>query len=121
MKAYNANCTTPRADAFIQRNAAAAMREMRRLAEMHQQATDEMLIAASYLALTPRPRSERHGRVGGLGFGLFTPPLQKLQAMDCHGKIYFADPHRSAAMLMVKQRGGIKDVRATGIAEALQW
>ena len=97
------------------------MREMRRLAEKQQEATDEMLIAASYLSMTPRSRTECYGRVGGLGFGLFTPPLQKLQAMDCHGRIYFADPHRSAAMLMVKQRGGLKEVRAIGIAEGLQW
>lgn len=121
MQAANITCTTPRAETFIQRNAATAMREMRRLAEKQPHATDEMLIAASYLSMTPRPRSERYGRVGGLGFGLFTPPLQKLQAMDGHGRIYFAEPHRSAAMLMVKQRGGIGEVRAVGIAEGLQW
>lgn len=121
MKAYNNNSSTQRTDVFIQRSAIAAMREMRHLAEKQEQATDEMLIAASYLSMTPRPRSDRYGRVGGLGFGLFTPPLQKLQAIDCHGWMYFADPHRSAVLLMIKQRGGLKEVQAIGIAEGLQW
>lgn len=121
MKANNPHCVTSVADVFIHRHAATAMREIRRLASTLEQATDEMLQAACYLSMTARPRCYRYGRVGGLGFGLFRPPLQKLQALDMHGETYFAEPHLSAARRMVGQRGGLREVHLVGFAEALQW
>lgn len=111
--------------AFHLKHVSAAIRSWRHLAQIHSHATDAMLHAASYLAMTPRPRSQRYGRVGGMGFGLFAPPLQKLQALDGHGRIYFAEPHRSAALAMLQQRGGIGTMRVDdetrGLAEGMQW
>jgi hypothetical protein len=120
MMAEDPDCLCTAFETFHQKHFAAAIKEFRRLARAQNYATDDMLHATSYLAMTPRSRSERYGRVGGQGFGLFAPPLQKLQAIDRHAKYYFGEPHRSACLLMVQQQGGMKALKVAGVAEGFQ-
>lgn len=104
---------------FIRKHTLASMKELRRMAERREHATDEMIHAAMYLSMTARPRSPRFGREGGQGFGLFSPPLQKLQALDSHVETYWVDPHVSAVRGMIKQRGGLDQLKMYGLPESV--
>lgn len=102
-------------ESFLAEHAAVALREMRRLASLHDTATDDMIHAAMYLAGQLRPKHDRAS-----GFGLFTPPLRALTASDIYEETYLAEPHVSAVRALVRQRGGITAPAMPGLQEALQ-
>jgi hypothetical protein len=101
-------------ETFLAEHATAALSEMRRLASLHDAATDDMLHAAMYMSIQPRPAHDRTS-----GFGLFNPPLHKLTASDVHEDTYIAEPHVSAVRRLVSQRG-LTTIRLAGLQQALQ-
>jgi hypothetical protein len=53
-------------------------------------------------------------------FGLFRPPLQKLQIIHVQRTLRFDEPHHSSITRLLKLRGGVRNIKLPYLAEVLQ-